>query len=99
MPTVESCEWLFRSNMGQRSTTKDGESDVPTGISPSDSDERKSIHGIEINRQIVFTNWQPGKEYIKDIFLKNVTTKSVKIRFRCLFTSVYVGIVHCNCYY
>ena len=40
------------------------------------------INGIEITSNIVFTGWQPGFEYTKNINFKNLNTKSVRIIYK-----------------
>ena len=35
-------------------------------------------HGLEVNQCLVWKGWEPGKEYTKNIVLKNVNTKKTK---------------------
>ena len=43
----------------------------------------KSInYGIEAVIQLVWTGWEPGKEYVKNIVLKNVRIKTQKLKFK-----------------
>lgn len=38
--------------------------------------------GIEVVDKIVWQNWQPGREYTKNIVLKNVKVKTQKIKYK-----------------
>ena len=39
--------------------------------------------GIEVVHRVVWQNWQPGREYTKNVVLKNVTlTKTQKIKYK-----------------
>ena len=39
------------------------------------------IKGVEITETVEFKNWQPGYEYTRNIKLKNLNTKSVRITY------------------
>ena len=38
--------------------------------------------GIEVIDKIVWQGWEPGKEYTKNIVLKNVKVKTQKIKYK-----------------
>lgn len=56
------------------------ETEKSTGISPTQIDEQV-VRGIEVNQKIVYHGWQPGKQYTKNIVLKNISVKTQKIKF------------------
>lgn len=39
-------------------------------------------YGIEAVNQLVWTGWEPGREYTKNIVLKNVRIKTQKLKFK-----------------
>lgn len=39
-------------------------------------------NGIEITNQLLFNDWKPGFEYTKNIQIKNLNTRSVKINYK-----------------
>lgn len=80
MPTADPAHPLSYSASLQQSSTKGGDSS-PTGISPTQND-KQVIHGIEVSQQVVYHGWEPGKEYTKNIVLKNVAVKTQKLKFR-----------------
>ena len=44
--------------------------------------EKTNYHGIEVINEIVWQGWEPGREYTKNIILKNVNVKTQKIKYR-----------------
>ena len=49
---------------------------------PESSKKPKSyLNGVEYTTSICFTGWQPGFEYTKNVSLKNMNTKSVKLSY------------------
>ena len=57
---------------------------LPKGISIELMDNsifRPEDLGIEVVEKIVWQNWQPGREYTKNIVLKNVKVKTQKIKY------------------
>ncbi|XP_076448439.1 cilia- and flagella-associated protein 65-like [Babylonia areolata] len=91
MPTAEPARSVNHSASLQSSSIKEGDAS-PTGISPTNTDKR-IVHGIEVAQQIVYQGWEPGKEYTKNIVLKNVSVKTQKIKFSApktrFFTTLY----------
>ncbi|XP_078326129.1 cilia- and flagella-associated protein 65-like isoform X1 [Crassostrea virginica] len=55
--------------------------------------EKTNFHGIEVINEIVWQGWEPGREYTKNIILKNVNVKTQKIKYRVpstrFFTTLY----------
>lgn len=47
--------------------------------------EKTNFHGIEVINEIVWQGWEPGREYTKNIILKNVNVKTQKIKYRYFF--------------
>jgi hypothetical protein len=39
------------------------------------------VKGVEITDVVDFKNWQPGYEYTKNIKLKNLNTKSIRLTY------------------
>ncbi|XP_041374433.1 cilia- and flagella-associated protein 65-like [Gigantopelta aegis] len=60
------------------------------GASPHN---RVNHYGIEVVDKIVWQGWEPGREYTKNIVLKNVKVKTEKIRYKVpesrFFTTLY----------
>lgn len=44
--------------------------------------EKTNYHGIEVINEIVWQGWEPGREYTKNIVLKNVNVKTQKIKYK-----------------
>ena len=86
MPTLDPTRAVSYSASLQQSNDKGGDAS-PTGISPTQTD-KKVIHGIEVSHNIVYHGWEPGKEYIKNLVLKNVSFKTKKLKFRLVMTTV-----------
>lgn len=38
--------------------------------------------GLDSPDQIEWRNWQPGTEYVKNLSLKNVSTNTIKIKYK-----------------
>lgn len=57
---------------------------MPTATTSSAKNKNKNIifqNGVEVSESIVFKGWQPGYEYTKNIKLKNLNTKSVRLNY------------------
>ena len=39
-------------------------------------------YGIEVAERVVWQGWEPGREYTRNIILKNVKVKTQKIKYR-----------------
>ena len=81
MPTAEPARPVSHSAASMQRSGAKGDDASPTGISPTQTD-KQVIHGIEVVRQIIYQGWEPGKEYIRNIVLKNVAVKTQKLKFR-----------------
>ncbi len=46
------------------------------------SKSKTYVNGIEISSSLVFTGWQPGFEYTKNLNFKNMNTKTVKLEYK-----------------
>jgi hypothetical protein len=44
--------------------------------------EKTNHHGIEVINEIIWQGWEPGREYTKNIVLKNVNVKTQKIKYK-----------------
>ena len=84
MPTADPAHPISYSTALQQSNAKEGDAS-PTGISPTQND-KQVIHGIEVSQQIIYHGWEPGREYTKNIVLKNVAFKTQKLKFRLVKT-------------
>ncbi|KAK3083386.1 hypothetical protein FSP39_021362 [Pinctada imbricata] len=55
--------------------------------------EKANYYGIEVVSGIVWQGWEPGREYTKNIILKNVNVKTQKIKYKNpnsrFFTTLY----------
>lgn len=45
------------------------------------SKKKTFINGVEIVPNLLFTGWQAGFEYIKNLTFKNLNTRTVKILY------------------
>lgn len=43
---------------------------------------RSYVNGLEIIPDLMFTGWQPGFEYTKNLTFKNLNTKSIRIIYK-----------------
>ncbi|ELU10422.1 hypothetical protein CAPTEDRAFT_209666 [Capitella teleta] len=63
------------------------------GIVAQANNGRVNCYGVELVEEIVWRGWEPGKEYIKNLVLKNVRVKTIKLKFRGpnsrFFTTLY----------
>lgn len=84
MPTADLAHPISYSTALQQSNAKEGDAS-PTGISPTQND-KQVIYGIEVSQQIIYHGWEPGKEYTRNIVLKNVAVKTQKLKFRLVKT-------------
>lgn len=39
-------------------------------------------NGIEVTQAVTYHNWKPGKEYTKNIILKNLKVKTQKLTYK-----------------
>ena len=39
-------------------------------------------YGIEVADKVIWQGWEPGREYIKSIILKNVKVKTQKLKYK-----------------
>jgi hypothetical protein len=44
-------------------------------------EKRKALYGIDCISDVVFSKWKVGNEYVKALTLKNITTKTQKIKY------------------
>ncbi|XP_052080289.1 cilia- and flagella-associated protein 65-like [Mytilus californianus] len=59
----------------------------PSKLEPSTSPRQIQIlknnyYGIEVINNVVYQGWEPGREYTKNIILKNVNVKTQKIKYK-----------------
>ena len=59
----------------------------PSKLEPSTSPRQLQIlknnyYGIEVINNVVWQGWEPGREYTKNIVLKNVNVKTQKIKYK-----------------
>lgn len=87
MPTADTARKIPYSDTLQSSDHK-REYPKPTGISPDQSDKQVCF-GLEVVQQMVWRHWSPGKEYIKNIVLKNVVVGTQKVKFRYKYLYIY----------
>lgn len=40
------------------------------------------LNGVEITSSLSFTGWNPGFEYTKNLYFKNLNTKTVKVTYK-----------------
>ena len=43
---------------------------------------KASVQGVEVTESCVWQGWQPGREYSKNIVLKNVRVKTQKLKYK-----------------
>ncbi|KAJ3087435.1 hypothetical protein HK102_011114 [Quaeritorhiza haematococci] len=53
-----------------------------TGVPTPDKDERSKLFGIDCAEVVHFTMWEPGGEYTKNLIVKNVFMKTLKIKYK-----------------
>ena len=46
---------------------------------------KNNYYGIEVLNSIVWQGWEPGREYTKNIVLKNVNVKTQKVKYKYEF--------------
>ena len=46
------------------------------------SEDRAAVFGVECVQAMEWRNWRPGKEYERTLVLKNVGTKSIRIKYQ-----------------
>lgn len=51
-------------------------------MSSTSRSKKLYINGIEVNQSLTFKGWQAGFEYTKNIYLKNMNTKSIKLTYK-----------------
>lgn len=42
---------------------------------------KSNFFGIEVTEHLIWEGWEPGREYTKNIVLKNLKMKTEKIKF------------------
>ncbi|CAC5365950.1 unnamed protein product [Mytilus coruscus] len=69
----------------------------PSKLEPSTSPRQIQIlknnyYGIEVINNVVYQGWEPGREYTKNIILKNVNVKTQKIKYKNPKTRFYTTL-------
>lgn len=69
----------------------------PSKLEPSTSPRQLQIlknnyYGIEVINNVVWQGWEPGREYTKNIVLKNVNVKTQKIKYKNPKTRFYTTL-------
>ena len=52
------------------------------GINAQQSNGRVNNHGIEVISALTWQGWEPGREYTKNLVLKNVRVKTQKLKYK-----------------
>ena len=52
------------------------------GIVAQPANGKANFYGIEVVEGITWRGWEPGKEYTKNIVLKNVRVKTLKLKYK-----------------
>ncbi|XP_071101269.1 cilia- and flagella-associated protein 65-like isoform X1 [Haliotis cracherodii] len=88
MPTAEVAQQMTPSTYGNIGKVKTDL--LPTGVAPTG---RVNKNGLEVTEQLLWQGWEPGREYTKNIVLKNVQIKTQKLRYKVpssrFFSTVY----------
>ena len=50
---------------------------------------KENHYGIEVTQAVTWQGWQPGREYTKNILLKNVLFKTQKLKYKYVYASIY----------
>lgn len=66
---------------------------MPGLVEPPIPKGKFRIHGLEVTESMEFTDWQPGREYTKNITLKNVQIKTQKLKYRFVF--LFTHLIYC----
>ena len=52
------------------------------GITALSPNGKVNYYGVEVVSKLTWHGWEPGKEYTKNIVLKNVRVKTQKLKYK-----------------
>lgn len=68
---------------------------------PLSREDRTALFGIDCADSLEWRNWSPGGEYHKTLLVKNLSTKSVRLRYKLpatkYFSMEFPETIRCEC--
>ena len=58
---------------------------------------KTTYYGIEVLEKLIWKDWTKGKEYSKNLVLKNISVKTLKLSYRLEFYDVVLLLCVCVC--